>query len=329
MDAGEGRSPLARGRPGEYQQGDRGAGSIPARAGQTCGWRASMWSVRVDPRSRGADRLDDWREVVEQGRSPLARGRPCRSKPRRVGVGSIPARAGQTHSRAGAVSKPGVDPRSRGADYTVSAPHELEAGRSPLARGRPGPPARQALRTGSIPARAGQTSTWSPARCTRRVDPRSRGADVADELDRRDGQGRSPLARGRLNARRGEGQADGSIPARAGQTGAGRSGSLGSVVDPRSRGADAPSTCSILSFLGRSPLARGRRVLVARACARQRSIPARAGQTFNQGSGAWLDRVDPRSRGADAVKLTPKPTAMGRSPLARGRRCPCRTPPAQ
>ena len=192
-------------------------------------------------------------------------------------------------------------------------------GRSPLARGRRRTSASSRGSGGSIPARAGQTRGCCKATRCSKVDPRSRGADPCAQVDPVVAAGRSPLARGRPIERMRARWEPGSIPARAGQTEDAGEGVEHPGVDPRSRGADRRPDRDRLRGLGRSPLARGRRVLGFLVFPVVRSIPARAGQTGRgQGPPAFA-QVDPRSRGADS-RFSPLTTrSPGRSPLARGR----------
>ena len=70
---------------------------------------------------------------------------------------------------------------------------------------------------------------------------------------------------------------------------------------------------------GRSPLTRGRREGPPVRQTPQRSIPAHAGQTPPGLRRLFDARVDPRSRGADAIASYSSHTGSGRSPLTRGR----------
>ena len=175
--AGVGRSPLARGRPDRRGDAKLGAGSIPARAGQTIPDSGSDLRLRVDPRSRGADACGALTRYPDGGRSPLARGRHNKFRYTQPRQRSIPARAGQTPRRLQSRARSGVDPRSRGADGDSGSVRITREGRSPLARGRHQRGRRPLPAGGSIPARAGQTPRLVDPASPREVDPRSRGAD--------------------------------------------------------------------------------------------------------------------------------------------------------
>ena len=111
-----GRSPLTRGR---HQLGVclfEHFGSIPAHAGETATAFVSAGFSQVDPRSRGGD-SSRWRATNGRGgRSPLTRGRLCRSRPRGADHRSIPAHAGETSWPCAGRARRRVDPRSRGGD---------------------------------------------------------------------------------------------------------------------------------------------------------------------------------------------------------------------
>src|SRR5690606_9023710 len=109
-----------------------------------------------------------------------------------------------------------------------------------------------------IPAHAGQTS-WAVGRVRiSKVDPRSRGADIARPWPAEAELGRSPLTRGRLDQDPSTLDRFGSIPAHAGQTSQAVRGADGRGVDPRSRGADTIFIPKDRAREGRSPLTRGR-----------------------------------------------------------------------
>ena len=174
------------------------------------------------------------------------------------------------------------------------------------------------MRRGSIPARAGQP--WRRCRFPRvaRFYPRSRGATDMNGLMTSTRWGLSPLARGNRLAIVVEGEAIGSIPARAGQPPPTGESVPPTGVYPRSRGATHLSRLTNSPSMGLSPLARGNRRGKARHLLQRGSIPARAGQPSLCALQPMRRRVYPRSRGA--TKYT-RPRGMaysGLSPLARG-----------
>ena len=193
-------------------------------------------------------------------------------------------------------------------------------GRSPLTRGRRSVASVDPTDFRSIPAHAGETRTRS-MRCSRaEVDPRSRGGDAVKAAASSSVMGRSPLTRGRLPGRRGNGLQAGSIPAHAGETLPARCARAATRVDPRSRGGDVPCYQAASAPSGRSPLTRGRRMSPVAIKRPPGSIPAHAGETHRAHRGDAQRRVDPRSRGGDDLLFAPGAAMWGRSPLTRGRR---------
>ncbi len=191
-------------------------------------------------------------------------------------------------------------------------------GPSPLARGNRRPARAPSRRRGSIPARAGQPSSWRSSSTAWRVHPRSRGATANWPEIRERILGPSPLARGNRRAGQACGGHDGSIPARAGQPAAAGSACRTGRVHPRSRGATAIHPGGLGAGVGPSPLARGN---PHEPGGRQRShgsIPARAGQPTRSRRWPRHEGVHPRSRGATERYGMQADLEYGPSPLARG-----------
>ena len=111
-----GRSPRARGRPRIAIENPVCVRSIPACAGETITAYAYNAALQVDPRVRGGDSSSHISKILEQGRSPRARGRHTRGRYELARLGSIPACAGETRSNARALRMMEVDPRVRGGD---------------------------------------------------------------------------------------------------------------------------------------------------------------------------------------------------------------------
>ena len=98
------------------QRTDRCTGSIPAHAGETPSDAPGQRCSQVDPRSRGGDRAGKTVACINDGRSPLTRGRL--EKPLHLANDdrSIPAHAGETPYDPAIPVYTAVDPRSRGGD---------------------------------------------------------------------------------------------------------------------------------------------------------------------------------------------------------------------
>ena len=170
-----GSSPLARGLPEGHLSRLCPPGIIPARAGFTTHFAATIASAQDHPRSRGVYRqfLRFWR--ARAGSSPLARGLPPpTSCVMRMG-GIIPARAEFTrHIHRRPPPRPD-HPRSRGVYLFLSVWGLDSTGSSPLARGLPWHAHSIPGWTWIIPARAGFTVDIDPNGTAAMDHPRSRG----------------------------------------------------------------------------------------------------------------------------------------------------------
>ena len=254
-----GSSPLARGTR------DRGLilrgvyRFIPARAGNTSRSPCEAPSPTVHPRSRGEHEASAQATPRVTGSSPLARGTQIDPgvaiQPDRF----IPARAGNTLGRQGRVSGGSVHPRSRGEHLRLPYLRLSGVGSSPLARGTPRP--------GSSP------------RSSTPVHPRSRGEHIRVTTSAAPEIGSSPLARGTLERMARWCDEQRFIPARAGNTWRTRRSGSSRPVHPRSRGEHLIHPGNVLAGTGSSPLARGTHPEGPALVARERFIPARAGNT--------------------------------------------------
>ena len=91
-----GPSPLARGKPAIQAVRADAVGTIPARAGETCGGPHDGRVTRDHPRSRGGNHCWCRRAKNPLGPTPLARGKRLNPVKQEISVGTIPARAGET-----------------------------------------------------------------------------------------------------------------------------------------------------------------------------------------------------------------------------------------
>ncbi len=273
-----GRSPRARGSPffpfvGVFMQG-----SIPACAGKPNLLAGGLRPPRVDPRVRGEAITLPFVGYSQQGRSPRARG--SRFEVLRSGSvwRSIPACAGKPFTLTRATRPIRVDPRVRGEAESYGTGTVLFPGRSPRARGSRFGTLFGCSGIGSIPACAGKPHTHRHHSPHVRVDPRVRGEANPNTRTRCRCTGRSPRARGSHLYRRHAKRRRGSIPACAGKPEQrGRAGvRLG--VDPRVRGEAQYKYQYPYGDAGRSPRARGSRLLRQLGRHRRRSIPACAGK---------------------------------------------------
>ena len=234
-----------------------GSRFIPARAGNTywCSQYGLMQSVH--PRSRGEHRPGGEHLLMPAGSSPLARGTLKSDKRCYFVERFIPARAGNTRKGARFMRVHPVHPRSRGEHVLSSKPAVRHFGSSPLARGTRAPV--HARRRGNrfIPARAGNTSTYSRQMGRPAVHPRSRGEHRCTIVHSTSSTGSSPLARGTHPAGVPGHVRERFIPARAGNTPRICRFTAGLPVHPRSRGEHQGWFRGLTDFAGSSPLARG------------------------------------------------------------------------
>ena len=137
----KGSSPLTRGKLLVARESQGGRGLIPAHAGKTIAGRGRSCRPRAHPRSRGENRLSRWRRSSRGGSSPLTRGKLTDAAPPTESRRLIPAHAGKTSSAPHATAARRAHPRSRGENWLAGEQWALEAGSSPLTRGKRGLPA--------------------------------------------------------------------------------------------------------------------------------------------------------------------------------------------
>jgi len=293
----EGLSPLARGNHHGWVLVLQPHGPIPARAGEPSPEQQRVPLAGAYPRSRGGTEGAAWMDTQPEGLSPLARGNRVESCHVVVGVGPIPARAGEPRTTSATRPHFGAYPRSRGGTYGAINAAAFDKGLSPLARGNP--PWQRSLFpvTGPIPARAGEPSTASGGSCLCTAYPRSRGGTVPVKRLTRSNGGLSPLARGNHEESTERGRYGGPIPARAGEPRLSHTGQRHHRAYPRSRGGTAIRYSVPVKKWGLSPLARGNRAGPSKAGDREGPIPARAGEPHMQQQANLADGAYPRSRG--------------------------------
>ena len=253
-----GLSPLARGnrlRPGACEIRD---GPIPARAGEPKRFLEleSLW--RAYPRSRGGTCPIEAERQPHSGLSPLARGNLVHSKFPPGWRGPIPARAGEPdlHSSTGVENM--AYPRSRGGTKNTITNTIANTGLSPLARGNRSHKCRCPSRWWAYPRSRGGTAS------------RPYRADLA--------RGLSPLARGNPISKNALLNAQGPIPARAGEPAGGIRCGFSIRAYPRSRGGTLQQRLQVDKAQGLSPLARGNRHHAGLQQRGHGPIPARAGE---------------------------------------------------
>ena len=131
--------------------------------------------------------------------------------------------------------------------------------------------------------------------------------------------GSSPLTRGKLAPSYGAFQHVGLIPAHAGKTGTRCGSRQRRQAHPRSRGENGQaSDCQILAY-GSSPLTRGKRAQPLTRSSHGRLIPAHAGKTSRGRAPCRRAEAHPRSRGENRPTTRTPRSAVGSSPLTRGK----------
>ena len=171
-----GSSPLARGTSSSRRLYQVSVGLIPARAGNTFVVVSVSLARGAHPRSRGEHFRGGISEFSPGGSSPLARGTQGDDWSGRVGLGLIPARAGNTGLDRQPKLPARAHPRSRGEHGTARRYPFHSWGSSPLARGTPPFTSRLV------------TVRWA--------HPRSRGEHRRRLAMESEQPGSSPLARG-------------------------------------------------------------------------------------------------------------------------------------
>ena len=298
-----GRSPRVRGEPRGRSPGARIAGVDP----RVCGGALSRLCARI--------RLP--------GRSPRVRGSHEERHQRGAGKGSIPACAGEPRGYWCSRTSKRVDPRVCGGALSGPYAEADAAGRSPRVRGSPAMRRERAMRTGSIPACAGEPATQFISRKCPKVDPRVCGGAPKIVSASRAASGRSPRVRGSHRKSRSQSKAPGSIPACAGEPALLPRWKVAARVDPRVCGGASAFRPRVQPRQGRSPRVRGSRHQLVELVALAGSIPACAGEPLYHRVPTPDEKVDPRVCGGAVDDDGFPGPVLRRSPRVRGSLCPC------
>ena len=231
----------------------------------------------------------------------------------------IPARAGFTVVAHDGADRGRDHPRSRGVYSGSGGRGSGRSGSSPLARGLLDHAPTGTVRARIIPARAGFTGRRGRMAQARPDHPRSRGVYEPADPASHPREGSSPLARGLLPARPGDGlPALGSSPLARGLRRQRPCSCRPGRDHPRSRGVYHQTRNWNAFHVGSSPLARGLPRVLGQHPGHDGIIPARAGFTSPPIRPAILARDHPRSRGVYGDRPGCRPQPAGSSPLARG-----------
>ena len=211
-------------------------GSIPAHAGEPIETGITLQLDGVYPRACGGTHRRLYRRCPKPGLSPRMRGNHLRTLSGVLGVGSIPAHAGEPPDVGGALAHTGVYPRACGGTYMRQTSPKSSAGLSPRMRGNlPRPQAEHHI-VGSIPAHAGEPTPCTTRKTSRWVYPRACGGTERQRLEISEGAGLSPRMRGNPRHVLLLGLGFGSIPAHAGEPWVGHAGRNHRRVYPRACG---------------------------------------------------------------------------------------------
>ena len=109
-----GSSPLTRGKHAHLGCSSDQKRLIPAHAGKTSKTQPTSSPPQAHPHSRGENVLEPIRKTIQQGSSPLTRGKQRGSVYDRVQHGLIPTHAGKTLLLVIGQGEGGAHPHSRG-----------------------------------------------------------------------------------------------------------------------------------------------------------------------------------------------------------------------
>ena len=213
------------------------------------------------------------------GSSPLTRGKPSPHIPRSLAERLIPAHAGKTRCGISSRAQVRAHPRSRGENFQTQVMPRLQAGSSPLTRGKHWSTIWQGISAGLIPAHAGKTRRATKRAVRSRAHPRSRGENLSHTARMNVETGSSPLTRGKPSWHLMLCEAHRLIPAHAGKTAPSTSSPWAGWAHPRSRGENERHRRSHRLYPGSSPLTRGKPDLTMEDATALGLIPAHAGKT--------------------------------------------------
>ena len=169
------------------------------------------------------------------------------------------------------------------------------------------------------PRSRGENLSPPPPSLLRAAHPRSRGENATSYDGDGHTDGSSPLTRGKLHQAEAGLSGVRLIPAHAGKTTKTATFPPSVRAHPRSRGENDGGIMDVALSPGSSPLTRGKQRRRLRNHGHMRLIPAHAGKTQAQSSQSPIPSAHPRSRGENSYTETMSPSAMGSSPLTRGK----------
>ena len=294
--------------------------SIPAHAGEPIPTASTRMSTRVYPRPRGGAEGCRTRCLGPTGLSPSTRGSLGGIGGALSSARSIPAHAGEPHRRPRPSPAPRVYPRPRGGALAGPGSTTLTPGLSPPTRGSRQRRAGVQGPARSIPAHAGEPARPGMAQLGTAVYPRPRGGAAWPSSTVLRPAGLSPPTRGSLGGKHYRVRPPGSIPAHAGEPASTRQSLREPLVYPRPRGGAPIDIPSPSAADGLSPPTRGSLKPRLGRRARQRSIPAHAGEPGVRRPCIRGEAVYPRPRGGARRLVVGQKGQRGLSPPTRGSR---------
>ena len=295
-------------------------GSIPAGAGEPRGIVGRAGNRRVYPRGCGGTTSPSGSPCPLMGLSPRVRGNPISSRCSTRFAGSIPAGAGEPRDSGNTMLAKRVYPRGCGGTAGTATVSVMPVGLSPRVRGNPHGRIIAQLFRGSIPAGAGEPRADTRLAGLRRVYPRGCGGTRSLIASPPLWLGLSPRVRGNLGDRLLCVHPVGSIPAGAGEPGAGVLGHAAARVYPRGCGGTSRAVANGRSPWGLSPRVRGNRSVRAGSARSAGSIPAGAGEPGFRPAARSRRRVYPRGCGGTGWISRCCASCRGLSPRVRGNR---------
>ena len=267
----------------------------------------------------GSPRIESVK-IHNTGLSPRVRGKRKRAALVDGLRGSIPACAGEAAGLRTPTALAGVYPRVCGGSGGTKSRSRPPRGLSPRVRGKhtPAPGAAPARR--SIPACAGEASTWPVTAASVWVYPRVCGGSPWPMVAENTSVGLSPRVRGKPYGLRCRLWRRGSIPACAGEASAFLLDTSFLGVYPRVCGGSPHKRPSIGHPAGLSPRVRGKPSLGDNSALTPRSIPACAGEAPSRKPLMTARRVYPRVCGGSGRTQYHRWAAGGLSPRVRGKR---------
>ena len=229
-----GSSPLTRGKQRVDLGGCVEVRLIPAHAGKTVSGLGARQRGGAHPRSRGENLVATAAVDAVCGSSPLTRGKRDKWAVVEMGGRLIPAHAGKTRCCTLPQYATWAHPRSRGENSKGRVNELVEAGSSPLTRGKPTDRTLPVFAHGLIPAHAGKTLEYRKSSDSQRAHPRSRGENAGAAACTSAMLGSSPLTRGKPVDQQAARRTDGLIPAHAGKTVASARAASAGRAHPRS-----------------------------------------------------------------------------------------------